>query len=131
MDFKTGMPSYWAEYFLPLGSGLLLTICHAGKNNILIYPEQKNMKTLLRPTLLKIVLAFVLFALFSYIWRIYVISTLSDTFPWGFPLQFYLAWGPCQPGEVCSEIKIFYLIIDALCWYIVSLFLVSRFAKVR
>jgi hypothetical protein len=87
------------------------------------------MKTLLRPTLLKIALAFVLFALFSYLWRMYVVSTISDTFPWGFPLQFYLAWGPCPPGEVCNESNFLYLLIDILFWYIVSAFLGSKLVK--
>lgn len=87
------------------------------------------MKTILKPTLRKFILTLVLLMLSSYLWRVYTISTISDTFPWGFPLQFYLAWGPCQAGEVCSESNVFYLIIDILFWYIVSGFLVSKFAK--
>jgi hypothetical protein len=58
-----------------------------------------------------------------------MVPTISDTFPWGFPLQFYLGWGPCLPGEICSESNIFYLLIDILFWYIVSAFLVSRLTK--
>jgi len=53
-----------------------------------------NLKTLLKPTLLKIVLTVVFLALSSWLWRQYVISIISDTFPVGFPFQFYLAWGP-------------------------------------
>jgi hypothetical protein len=83
-----------------------------------------SLKTFLRPTLAKITLTFALLALSSYLWRVYIISTISDTFPLGFPLQFYLAWGPCPPGEICSESNLFYLIIDILFWYIVSGFLI-------
>lgn len=89
------------------------------------------MNALFKPTLFKIVLAVLLFILSSYLWRIYVISRISDTFPWGFPLQFYLAWGPCPPGEICSETNIFFFMLDVLFWYILSGFLVSRVAKVR
>ena len=86
----------------------------------------QSMKNLLRPSLITIILTFVLFALSSYLWRMYITSTISDTFPWGFPFQFYTAWGPCRPGESCSESNIFFLILDVLFWYIVSEFLVSR-----
>jgi hypothetical protein len=88
-----------------------------------------SLRKILKPSLVKIVLAFVLLVLFSYLWRSYTISTISDTFPWGFPLQFYLAWGPCPPGEICSESNIFYLIIDILFWYIVSGFLIMILGK--
>lgn len=87
------------------------------------------MKTFLRPSLIQIILTFALFALSSYLWRSYVISTISDTFPWGFPLQFYLAWGPCPPGEVCSESNLFYLIIDIVGWYILSACLILAFSR--
>jgi hypothetical protein len=87
------------------------------------------LKTFLRPSLAKIILTSAFLVLSSYLWHLYVISTISDTFPWGFPLQFYLGWGPCPPGEICSERNIFYLIIDILFWYGVSAFLVSKLAK--
>jgi len=89
----------------------------------------KPMKTLLKPTLPKILLAFLLFALFNYLWRMYIVSTISDTFPWGFPLQFYLAWGPCPSGEVCNESNFLYFIVDILFWYIVSAFLALTFSR--
>jgi hypothetical protein len=89
------------------------------------------MNAIFKPTLFRIVLAVVLFILSSYLWRIYVISTISDTFPWGFPLQFYMAWGPCPPGAICGETNIFFFMLDALFWYIASGFLVSGVAKVR
>jgi hypothetical protein len=87
------------------------------------------MHTILKPTLLKIVLTLVLFLLAGYLWRMYVTSTVSDTFPWGFPLQFYLAWGPCPAGEVCSESNFLFLLLDLLFWYVVSVLLLSRFGR--
>lgn len=88
-----------------------------------------SLKTFLRPSLAKFILTFALLAVSSYLWRVYIVSTISDTFPWGFPLQFYSAWGPCPPGDTCSESNSFYLIIDILFWYIVSAFLVLPFAR--
>lgn len=87
------------------------------------------MKNFLRPSPLKIILAFTLFISTSYLWRIYIISTISDTFPWGFPLQFYLAWGPCPPGEICSEFNGLYLMLDIIIWYVVSAFIIRIFKK--
>jgi hypothetical protein len=82
-----------------------------------------------KPSFLKIFLAFVLFILSGWLWRIYVITRISDTFPFGFPLQFYLAWGPCQPNEICSEFNSLYLFIDLAFWYLVSTFVSQRFQK--
>ena len=84
------------------------------------------MRTILKPSLLKIILTLMLFVLSSYLWRMYIISTISDTFPWGFPLQFYLGWGPCPPGEVCSESNLFFLALDLVFWYLVSGLSVSK-----
>ena len=89
------------------------------------------MSSILKPALLKIVLAVILFFLSSYLWRIYVLSRISDTFPWGFPLQFYVGWGPCPPGQVCSESNFFFLLLDLVFWYLVSSFVASRFATIR
>ena len=87
------------------------------------------MKTFLKPSLLKVILTFALFIAASYLWRIYITSTISDAFPLGFPLQFYLAWGPCPPGESCSESKILFLIIDILFWYGISAFMIRQVLK--
>jgi hypothetical protein len=76
----------------------------------------------LKPSFVKILLTFALFILSSWLWRMAVISRISDTFPHGFPLQFYLAWGPCPPGETCFEFSGLYLFIDLLFWYVVSAF---------
>src|SRR3989339_563657 len=91
--------------------------------------EKRRMKTWLKPSLTKIILTFVLLILSSWLWRIYVTLTISDTFPLGFPLQFYLAWGPCPPGENCSEFNWLWLFLDFVFWYFVSAFLVSKFRK--
>jgi hypothetical protein len=89
------------------------------------------MSAILKPTLLKILFALSLFLLSSFLWRIYVLSSISDTFPWGFPLQFYMAWGPCPPGQICSESNFFFLLLDLVFWYLVSGFVASGFASVR
>jgi len=87
------------------------------------------MKTILKPTILKIILALVLFLVFSWLWQMYILSTISDTFPLGFPLQFFLAWGPCQAGQNCSEFNGLFLVLDIILWYIISAILVWRFQK--
>ena len=91
----------------------------------------KTMKAIFAPSLLKIILAFLLLVLSSILWRTYIISTISDTFPWGFPLQFYLAWGPCPPGEICSETNSFFFVLDLVFWYIVSGLVLSAFTRIR
>jgi hypothetical protein len=50
----------------------------------------------------------------------FVMSTISDTFPVGFPLQFFLSWGPCRPGQNCSEFNGLWLVVDILFWYVIS-----------
>ena len=87
------------------------------------------MKTFLKPSVLKIIITFALLIVSGWLWRMYVISTISDTFPLGFPLQFFLAWGPCQAGGNCSEINGLYLALDIIFWYIVSAVLALRFQK--
>jgi uncharacterized membrane protein (DUF106 family) len=89
------------------------------------------MKTLLKPTVLKIILTLVLFAVFSWLWRMYIISTISDTFPLGFPLQFFLAWGPCQAEQNCSEFNGLWLALDVLFWYVISAFVMDGFGKAK
>lgn len=84
------------------------------------------MLRVLKPGIWKIVFALSLFAISSILWRTYTISRISDTFPHGFPFQFYMGWGPCPPGEICSEFNSLYLIFDLLIWYIVSAWIVDR-----
>ena len=87
------------------------------------------MKAILKPSFAKIILTFILFIVASLLWRQYVISRISDTFPWGFPLQFYLAWGPCPPEEICYEFNGTWLVIDLAIWYLISTFIVNIFNK--
>ena len=87
------------------------------------------MNTFLKPSLLKRVFAILLFVATSLLWRNYVISTISDTFPWGFALPFYLAWGPCPPGESCSEFNGLWLILDIVVWYVISAFIINVIKK--
>lgn len=87
------------------------------------------MKSILKPTQSKIVFTLVLLVISGWIWRTLVISQISDTFPMGFPFQFYLAWGPCPPGEICSEFNVWYLVFDLVIWYFVSAFLLNWLQK--
>jgi hypothetical protein len=86
-------------------------------------------KEFLKPTFAKIFLAFVLFILSSWLWRMYIISRISDTFPYGFPLQFYFGWGPCQADETCFEFNGLYLMIDLIIWYVISAFIINKFQR--
>ena len=85
----------------------------------------------LRPNLWKLILGILLFLGSSALWRAFVISRISDTFPRGFPFQYYLAWGPCPPGQSCSEFNMLFLILDVVIWYMVSAFIVDRLQKKR
>ena len=87
------------------------------------------MKSILKPTFLKVLIALVLFILFSVLWGMVVPFFISDTFPVGFPFQFFLSWGPCQPGENCSEFNNLFLVLDIAIWYIIAAWVVSRFKK--
>ena len=87
------------------------------------------MKSLLKPTFTKILFAMIFFILSSWLWRTIVMFRISDTFPHGFPLQFYLGWGPCPPNETCFEFNGLYLFVDLAFWYFVSAFVISKFQK--
>lgn len=84
-----------------------------------------------KPNLWKIILAIILFYGSSALWRTYVVTHISDTFPLGFPFQFYLAWGPCPPEQICSEFNGRYLLLDLIIWYVVSAFFVDQMRKSR
>ncbi len=89
------------------------------------------MLNFLKPNLWKIVLTLALLIISSILWRTFVVSRISDTFPMGFPFQFYMAWGPCQAGEDCSEFNSIYLVLDLLIWYVSSALLVDRLRRSR
>lgn len=86
------------------------------------------MKTVLR-FMVSIILAFVLFLISTWLWWMYQVSHIADIFPFGFPFRFYEAWGPCLPGESCSEFNSLWLIADLIFWYLMSRLLVSWFQK--
>jgi hypothetical protein len=83
----------------------------------------------LKPTLWKIVLTGILFFVSSALWQLYILSRVSDTFPAGFPFNFYVAWGPCPPGERCSEFNGVYLVLNLLIWYVISALIVRCVRK--
>jgi hypothetical protein len=87
------------------------------------------MISFLKPNLWKIILAVFLFFASGAIWSAIVPRFISDTFPMGFPFQFYVAWGPCPPGENCSEFNTLFLILDVVIWYVVSAFIVDRLRR--
>ena len=87
------------------------------------------MLNFLKADVWKIILALALLVISSFLWRMFIMSRISDTFPIGFPLQFYLAWGPCRAGEDCSEFNGVFLILDMIFWYVISAFVVDRIRK--
>ena len=89
------------------------------------------MKSILKPSLLKIILTIALFLVASYLWQVFITSRITDIFPLGFPLPFYVAWGPCPPGESCSEFNGLWLALDIVIWYLVSAFILSMIKKME
>jgi hypothetical protein len=87
------------------------------------------MKTLFKPSLLKIVTATLLFIVFSWLWQITFGLVIMDVSYYGVPLHFFVAWGPCQAGQNCSEFNALYLVVDIIFWYVVGAILVFRFQK--
>lgn len=73
-----------------------------------------------------ILIAFALMLVSSLLWSLYLSTRVSDTLSLGFPLRFYLSWGPCPPGQNCTEFNIFSLILDFLLWYAVSAVIFRR-----
>jgi hypothetical protein len=85
--------------------------------------------TFLKPTVLKIVLTFILFIAVDWLWRNTLGRFIMDVSYSGIPLHYFTAWGPCQAGENCSEFNGLNLVLDLIFWYIVSAFFISRFQK--
>ena len=83
------------------------------------------MRSILKPNFWKLALTILLFYASGALWRAYVVRRISDTFPQGFPFQFYLAWGPCPAGEICFEFNWLFLVFDLSIWYFVSAFVVQ------
>jgi len=83
----------------------------------------------LKPSIAKLALTLAMLIISSMSWRMFTIARISDTFPMGFPLQFYLAWGPCRAGEICSESNGVFLVLDLIFWYAVSAFVIDRLGR--
>ena len=88
-----------------------------------------TMFNFLKPTFWKFVFALFLFIVSSLFWRMLVTTWIMDIFPLGFPFRFFVAWGPCPPGQNCSEINGLFLVFDLLFWYLVSAFAVEKLNK--
>jgi hypothetical protein len=84
-----------------------------------------SLRNILSPNFRKVALTVILLWVSSALWRAYVIRRISDTFPHGFPFQFYLAWGPCPPGQACFEFNALSLVFDVILWYLISAFIVQ------
>ena len=87
------------------------------------------MKEIFKPDPGKIALALLLLIASSILSRAFVLSRISDTFPLGFPAQFFISWGPCLPGQNCSEFNIVFLLLDVIIWYAISALAVFRIRK--
>jgi hypothetical protein len=85
------------------------------------------MSNILKPNLWKVALTIILFCIASALWRGYVIMRISDTFPIGFPFQFYLSWGPCPASQSCFEFNLLFLLLDVIIWYLITAFAVQWF----
>jgi hypothetical protein len=83
-----------------------------------------------KPNGWNISVALALFFISSLLSQAFVMARISDTFPLGFPLQFFLAWGPCPPGQNCSDFNMVFLLLDAIIWYAISALAVFRFRKI-
>jgi hypothetical protein len=82
-----------------------------------------------KPNRWTISLALILFFLSSVLSRLLVMSYISDTFPLGFPVQFFISWGPCPPNQNCSEFNGTSLVFDIIIWYAISALVVFRAKK--
>lgn len=82
----------------------------------------------LKPSPLKIFVALILLLGLTWLWRLKNIFIMDTSF-YGLPLTFYSAWGPCPPGEVCSEFSGLNLGLDLAFWYLVGAFIIDRFTR--
>jgi len=84
------------------------------------------MKSILKPSKSKSIIALILLILTSWLWRVIVPIFLSDTFPYGFPLPFYDSGGPCRPQDDCSSFNLWWFFIDLIFWYVITGMLLRR-----
>lgn len=84
----------------------------------------------LKPSLLKIVITLVLFPGLTWLWSLKNRFIMDASF-YGLPLTFFTVWGPCRPGETCSEFSSLNFGLDVVFWYLVGALLVEWFNKNR
>jgi hypothetical protein len=71
----------------------------------------------MKPFIKHLGLAIVLFVIVSLLWNLYTASHIMDLSTWGVPLPVFSAWGPCRPGETCSETSLLNLAFDLVIWF--------------
>jgi hypothetical protein len=84
-----------------------------------------------KPTLLKGTVTLGLFIFFSWLWRVTLGARIMDASFYGTPFHFFSAWGPCPPGQTCSEFDGWGLVLDIFFWYVISAFALNRIAWLR
>jgi hypothetical protein len=89
------------------------------------------MKSILKPTVLKLVVAAALFIGLTWLWGFVSNMVIMDASFYGLPLTFFSAWGPCQAGKNCSEFNGLNLFLDIMFWYLISAFAVQMLIKRR
>jgi len=85
----------------------------------------------IKPISIYIFLTLILFIGSSYIWQMTVGNMLADTSFAGYPIHFYTAWGPCAPGQTCTEFSPLNLILDFIFWLIIGAILVELYKWLR
>ncbi|MBI5297321.1 MAG: hypothetical protein HY869_17725 [Chloroflexi bacterium] len=84
----------------------------------------------LKPSLLKIVVALVLFLGLTWLWGLKNMFIMDASFH-GVPLTYFTVWGPCQVGQNCSEFNNVNFALDIVFWYLVSAFGVELIQRWR
>lgn len=82
----------------------------------------------LKPSLLKIVVTLILFPGLTWLWSLKNMFIMDASF-YGVPLTYFTVWGPCRPGETCSEFSSLNFGLDIVFWYLVVAFFVALFTR--
>lgn len=86
----------------------------------------------LKPNLWNLLLTPVFFWLTSSVWSFLKGMFVMDASFFGFPLNYFTAWGPCQVGADCSETNNLNFFLDIVIWYVASavlVFLVKKYGN--
>lgn len=86
------------------------------------------MKKFLKSLLLEIIIALLLFPALTWLWSLKNRYIMDASF-YGVPLTFYTVWGPCRPGETCSEFSLLNFGLDLVFWILISALLVEWFTR--